>query len=130
MAAQIPVLVHQGAALFDSAIICEYLDDVFPEHRLMPERPLQRAKTRVAIDMCTNKLCPLFVRMFAAPELASATWPQILELLHVLDAMLRAESPTGPYWFGASLTLADIVFFPLLDRCAHAITLHLPMCAG
>lgn len=113
--AQVPVLVHQGAALFESTIICEYLDDEFPQNRLMPEWPLQRAKTRVAIDMCVNKLSPMFVRMFAAPALATATWRQIHELLCALDAMLSAESP-GPYWFGASLTLVDIAFFPLLDR--------------
>ena len=121
--AQMPVLVHQGAALFESAIICEYLDDAFPsQHRLMPARALQRAKTRVALDMCCNKLGPLFVHMFAAPDQAAATWRQMHELLIALDAMLRAESAEGPFWFGATLTLADIVYFPLLDRCARAGT--------
>lgn len=43
---RIPVLLHRGNYIQDSAIICRYLEDIFPEHPLIPEDPL--LKSRVA----------------------------------------------------------------------------------
>jgi glutathione S-transferase len=42
----VPTLVHDGNAIVDSSVICEYLDEVFPHPRLTPEDPVQRAAMR------------------------------------------------------------------------------------
>jgi glutathione S-transferase len=42
----VPTLVHDGKPIVDSSVICEYLDEVFPEHRLTPEDPVERATMR------------------------------------------------------------------------------------
>jgi glutathione S-transferase len=39
----VPTLVHNGKAIFESTLICEYLDDTFPEPRLIPADPWLRA---------------------------------------------------------------------------------------
>lgn len=43
----VPVLVHDGAVIPESTIICEYLDEAFPEPPLLPKTPLARAQTRL-----------------------------------------------------------------------------------
>jgi glutathione S-transferase len=43
----VPTLVHDGKPIIESTLICEYLDDTFPEPRLMPTDPWQRALMRV-----------------------------------------------------------------------------------
>jgi glutathione S-transferase len=40
-------LVHDSKPIIESTLICEYLDDTFPEPRLMPTDPWQRALMRV-----------------------------------------------------------------------------------
>ena len=42
----VPVLVHDGKVITESTLICEYLDDTFPEPRLIPTAPYDRALMR------------------------------------------------------------------------------------
>lgn len=42
----VPTLVHDGRPIVESAIICEYLDEVFPEPPLSPADPVDRAFMR------------------------------------------------------------------------------------
>ncbi len=42
----VPALVHGEAIVTESTLICEYLDDTFPEPRLIPADPLARTRMR------------------------------------------------------------------------------------
>ena len=42
----VPTLVHDGRAVIESAVICEYLDEVFPEVPLRPSDPIEKARMR------------------------------------------------------------------------------------
>lgn len=42
----VPTLVHDGQTVIDSSVICEYLDEVYPETRLSPAAPVERARMR------------------------------------------------------------------------------------
>jgi glutathione S-transferase len=42
----VPTLVHDGHAIVDSSVICEYLDEVFPTPSLTPADPVRRAEMR------------------------------------------------------------------------------------
>lgn len=43
----VPTLVHDGAPIIESTLICEYLEDAFPLPALVPEDPLERARMRL-----------------------------------------------------------------------------------
>lgn len=42
----VPTLVHDGRPVIESALICEYLDEVFPDPPLSPADPVDRAYMR------------------------------------------------------------------------------------
>ena len=42
----VPTLVNAGQVVIESTVICEYLDDVFPAVRMLPENPAERAFVR------------------------------------------------------------------------------------
>ena len=42
----VPTLVHRGRIVTESSVICQYLDDAFPEPPLMPVEPHERARAR------------------------------------------------------------------------------------
>jgi len=44
----VPTLVHDGRPVIDSSVICEYLEEIAPEHgtKLMPSSPYERAQVR------------------------------------------------------------------------------------
>lgn len=43
----VPTLVHDGQAINESTLICEYLDETFPDPPLKPKEPAARARMRM-----------------------------------------------------------------------------------
>jgi glutathione S-transferase len=56
--AVVPVLVHDGAVIVESTVICEYLEETFPENALYPATPLERARVRVWTKAVDEELHP------------------------------------------------------------------------
>ena len=54
--AEVPALVDSDFSLYDSTVICEYLEDRHPEPRLYPLDPRQRAKCRLLEDVADTQL--------------------------------------------------------------------------
>jgi glutathione S-transferase len=52
----VPTIVHDGNAIIESTLICEYLDDTFPSPRLIPEDPLLRTRMRLWSKMVDEGL--------------------------------------------------------------------------
>jgi glutathione S-transferase len=58
--AVVPTLVHDGVVIRESTVICEYLDEVFPEPPLKPASPVERARMRLwtkAVDEDVHPAC-------------------------------------------------------------------------
>jgi glutathione S-transferase len=43
----VPTLVHDGKPVIESTLICEYLDETFPQPPLIPSDPWQRSRMRI-----------------------------------------------------------------------------------
>ena len=54
----VPTLVDKGEPVIESSIICEYLDDAYPEVSLRPQDPLLRARMRFWMKHVDVKLHP------------------------------------------------------------------------
>ena len=52
----VPTLVHDGKAIIESTLICEYLDDTFPEPQLIPADPWLRTRMRLWSKMVDEGL--------------------------------------------------------------------------
>ncbi len=53
---KVPVLVDGDGVIYESAIIDEYLEEKFPQARLMPTDLLLRAKARIWVDYMSTRL--------------------------------------------------------------------------
>jgi len=60
---QVPVLIHDGAVINESTVINEYLDEVFPDVRLVPENPVERAQMRIWSKFVDEYFCPALSRI-------------------------------------------------------------------
>jgi glutathione S-transferase len=56
--AVVPVLVHNGEIIRESTVICEYAEEVFPEHPIYPSSPLERAHVRIWTKAVDEELHP------------------------------------------------------------------------
>ncbi|MGA0611042.1 glutathione S-transferase family protein [Caldimonas sp. KR1-144] len=109
-----PVLLvaHDDAvvALFESAVIAEYLDETVAP-RLHPPEALERARHRAWVEFASATL-DLIWRLYTAPdEAALAQHTQSLQQrLRQLDAAL---DPCGPWFGGEAFSLVDAAFAPV-----------------
>ena len=111
--AEVPVLVlDDGRTIADSTIICEYLEQVYPQPAVFPVDPYQRARMRRIEDVCDRTFDAIGFGYFLgvlrkdAPEaesIKSAAREECRALLGVLERELEAG---GDYFCGA-IGLAD-----------------------
>lgn len=104
-----PVLLVEGQPVFESAVICEFLDDVLPP-RLHPRDALERARHRGWIEFASALLNTIGVLYSALDEEGFET---ALALLRERFAYLEAVLGEGPYFGGADFSLVDAAFGPV-----------------
>ncbi len=56
--AVVPTLVHDGHVIRESTIICEYIDEVFSEPKLVPADPVARARMRLWTKLVDEEVHP------------------------------------------------------------------------
>ncbi|HEV8689422.1 MAG TPA: glutathione S-transferase family protein [Ideonella sp.] len=104
-----PVLLVGDEALFESAVICEYLDETRAP-RLHPVDPLERARHRGWIEF-GSALLNLIAAFYNAPDEA-----QLLRRAQDIRTRLeRLETVLGdgPFFSGARFSVVDAVFGPV-----------------
>ena len=118
---KVPALEHDGRRIVESAIVNEYLDEVFPEPRLLPSDPVQRALARIWIDFANTRLAAAFTKVLWSTTDAErqAGRGELGSALERIEREALGElSGEGPYWFGAQPTLVDFAFYPWFERLA------------
>src|SRR3982750_2263376 len=58
---RIPVLIDGDFTVSDSSVICAYLDDAYPGHRLFPTDPKDRARARWLEEFADTRLGDVFI---------------------------------------------------------------------
>ena len=104
-----PVLRVDGEAIFESAVICEYLDETAAP-RLHPEDALQRARHRSWMEFGSAVLNTIGAFYNAPSEEALAA-----RAAELRAKFLRVEAALGdgPYFAGDRFCLVDAVFGPV-----------------
>jgi glutathione S-transferase len=120
-----PVLKVDDAAIFESAVILEYLEDTHGP-RLHPADPLDRADHRAWIEVSSSILNDIAGFYGAAtPENFAAKTKALAEKFGYVEGRLS----DGPYFAGRDFSLVDAAFAPVFryfevfDRIADFGTL-------
>ncbi len=104
-----PVLLTGGAALFESAVICEYLDETHAP-RLHPDDALLRARQRAWMEFGSALLN--LIGDFYNAEDADALADKAAGIRNRL-AQVEAALGEGPYFMGGQFGMVDAVFGPV-----------------
>ncbi|TGO63678.1 hypothetical protein BCON_0011g00180 [Botryotinia convoluta] len=113
----IPTLSYEGKALYESTIICEFLEDAYPSHypRLLTREPFERARLKIWTDHITSRVVPAFDR-FLQYQSISLKDPRFLTIrnrfLTSLYEFTQEMHPIGPYFTGKEPCIVDYVLAP------------------
>jgi len=127
---KVPFLkLDDGRRLSESQVICEYLEDAYPQKPLLPKEAFARAKVRELIvvmelhmELPARRLYPqAFFKRSVSEEVREAVRKDLEKGARAFKALAKFE----PYLGGAELTLADCAAFVHLPLVALASKLVL-----
>ncbi|NQD95318.1 glutathione S-transferase family protein [Pseudomonas sp. CrR25] len=127
---QVPVLVDGEVVLNDSSVICQYLEDRYPEPRLYPEDIATRARARWLEEYADSRMGQVIVwQLFNQLVIGRGVWGRepdqaLLEQTYQQDLpaifdYLEALLPAQGALFGA-LSIADIAIVSVLRNAQLA----------
>jgi len=128
---RIPVLIDGSAALCDSTVICEYIDERYPNPPLHPKDPETRARARWLEEFADTRMGEVFIwRFFNQIVIKRFVWGEKsedavvegtleIEIPAVLDYLESELPPDGGFFFGA-IGIADIAVATFFRNAAFA----------
>jgi RNA polymerase-associated protein len=107
---KVPVLVDDQAVVYESNIIDEYLDEKYPDVRLMPGDPAARARVRIWMDYCNTRLHGAAHEILHGKDQEKAQ-AKLKEYLTELEPEMA-----GREYIAGDYSLADVTLIPFFIR--------------
>ena len=115
---RVPVLEEDAFLLPESDVICEYLEERYPEPPLLPADPAERALARLAIFRFDDRLGDDYYALRRGEEGAA-------DRLDARLADLDAELEARPFLTGREFGLADVAYLPWVLRARERLGVSL-----
>lgn len=126
---KVPVLVDGELTLCDSKVICQYIEDTYPESPLYPKTPKERALALWYEDLCAGRVAELasgiFFQRFMRPFVLKQKADEVLiakiidrDLPPMLD-YLESQIPADGFIFG-DFMMADLSIVSPFINAAYA----------
>ena len=116
---KVPVLRHDGLAVWDSLAICEYLAELHPQ--LWPADPRDRAEARsVCAEMrggfpSIRGELSMDLSLAQVAELSEATRTELGRIARMWSGLRDRHAQAGPFLFG-TWSIADAYYTPVATR--------------
>ncbi|RXG61600.1 Maleylacetoacetate isomerase [Armadillidium vulgare] len=114
---KVPAIQLNSKVLFESMVICDYLDETYPEPPLYPSNPWEKGWDKCLIEVFEVKVIQVLIKMFFdSPD--SKTVKEITETLNNgLDIFEKELAKRGTkFFFGERPGMLDYAIFPWLER--------------
>lgn len=127
---RIPVLIDGDFSVSDSSVICAYLDDAYPGHRLFPADPRDRARARWLEEFADTRLGDCFIwGLFYQKVVRPIVWNEPGDERRIEKSLsedipqaldyLEGELPASGFLFG-DIGVADIAVASFFRNGAYA----------
>jgi glutathione S-transferase len=115
---KVPGLKRGKDTIWESSIINEYIEELYPEPALLPKDPGGRAWARFWIDYCNVKLAATSYKLTVSqtPEQIQTNTQDLLNQLSFIENEAFSKKNDGRYWLGAKLSLVDASYYPFFER--------------
>jgi glutathione S-transferase/RNA polymerase-associated protein len=122
---EVPALLHDGFAVFDSTVILEYIEDAFPSPALLPRTAADRARVRMLEEVMDTHFEAITwalseIRNFGRAEGAEADRFMAAGAREIAawHGWLEGEIDGRPWFNGDAFGWADLAVVPFLNGAA------------
>jgi len=116
----VPTLQYDNKPLYESTVICEFLEEAYPDHtpHLLPKDPYDRARTRIWTDFMTTRIIPAFHRFLQFQPMSDNEGLRQVheEFVAKLKEFAKEMDREGPFFLGLEPSLVDFVVAPWVMR--------------
>ncbi len=118
---KVPVLVEDGAWVYESALCNEYLEEKYPTPALAPQDPGAKARMRLWVEWCNSQFVPPIISLRyegrkpaaeRSQEKITHSKTKLATLLTRLEEQLQSRQ-----YLLDEYSAADIAFTPFLAMC-------------
>jgi glutathione S-transferase len=116
---KVPLIRHNGEIVYESRIINEYLEDVFPDPPLLPKNSQRRALARIWIDYCDTYFLPALHKLIGDrhdEDKQRENRAAVAEKFLFIENEGLKKLGRGPFFMGEEITLVDLQFMPFIER--------------
>jgi len=121
-AGKVPTLVHNGAHIWDSLAICEYMNDLYPEKLFWPDDIANRAHARsISAEMHSgfaalrNAMPMACLSKFERPNISGELKKDIDRIIQLWTECREKNADKGSFLYG-EYSIADMMFAPVVFR--------------
>lgn len=107
---KVPVLRAGDAAIFETSVICDYIEEAEPARPLLPSAALDRARERGWAEFASAVIADVF-GFYTAPD--EAAFERKCADLRAKFGWLERNLGKGPYFAGTRFGLVDAAFAPI-----------------
>ncbi|KAF9878792.1 glutathione S-transferase [Colletotrichum karsti] len=121
LAVPVDVKGSEQKPLYDSTVLCEYLEEAYSGNNygphLLPEEPYERARCRLWIDHINSRIVPGFYKFIQhTPEKEYNIEQARDEFLGNIKTFTKEFSSQGPWFLGQTFSLVDVMLAPWAMR--------------
>ncbi|XP_038050396.1 pyrimidodiazepine synthase-like [Patiria miniata] len=113
---KVPVFEHNGRVVIESNIICDLVDELYPDPPLYPKDPIEKAKDKMVMDTYSSKVIPAFFQVIKSGEQNEEAATKLLAGLTLFDAELKKRGT--PFFGGQQPNMVDFITWPFNERLA------------
>ncbi len=111
---QVPALVHNGHTMLGSGVICQYINDVWPQVPMMPTSAGELAYARQWIHFADSELMDKDIRVVHFETELARKHQMCKELFHGLAHLDAELARKDAFFLGRELSIVDAMFAPQL----------------
>ncbi|MFG6413743.1 glutathione S-transferase [Roseateles sp. DC23W] len=118
---RVPCLRHEGATVWNTVAIAEYLNETFPQAQLWPTDRIARAHARAVCGEMNSGFANLRAALpmnlkghFPKHKIWTGAKPDVERIVEIWSDCLATYG--GPYLFGSNRGAADAIFAPVATR--------------